>query len=317
VQTKKGQVVTPLAAIVEQAHHHGIDVKAMTSSDIKKAKKAAQDVDAVIIVAKATSTEAKDREHLHLDDDADDLIWSISSFKPTVVLLELPGPILMPWRHRPSAILSMFMGGEQTGNAWADILFGQSPSGKLPVAIPASEADTIEPSFGSTVAYSEGLATSYRSRTFKFAWPFGHGLSYTHFVYHLPEVVEGESSLPFWARAKVKLSVVNHGAFSGREVVQAYVKFSKSAGMPPLVLRNFQKTSLLEPGEMQTVTFYFSNRDLSKYDGGNGWVIQDNVEVLIGASSEDIRHRVVLNKRTSDVDEVQELEHKIASDRAR
>src|SRR5690606_29388018 len=79
----------------------------------------------------------------------------------------------------------MFLAGQETGNAWADVLFGDvNPSGRLPVTFPVSEADTIEPCPGTTCDYTEGLFVGYRGMFGKdVAFPFGHGLSYTTFQY--------------------------------------------------------------------------------------------------------------------------------------
>eukprot|EP00931_Biecheleriopsis_adriatica_P000113 TRINITY_DN10012_c0_g1_i2.p1 TRINITY_DN10012_c0_g1~~TRINITY_DN10012_c0_g1_i2.p1 ORF type:complete len:581 (-),score=103.31 TRINITY_DN10012_c0_g1_i2:82-1824(-) len=303
ITTGDGQVMTPLDAIRKRAKEHNISVKFHTeNNDVGKAMKLAKEVEVVIIVAATTSMEGQDRASLDLDDGASELIWAISNFKPTVLLMQIPGAVLMPWRHRPAAMLSMFLGGEQTGNAWADVLFGDIvPSGKLPVAIPATQADTIPPAWGSWVSYSESLWTSYRSDKLKFPLSFGHGLSYTIFTYGALEVEERSqgASLPAWALARVRLSIVNSGSFHGAEVVQAYVSFPLKAQMPDLVLRNFQKTSLLAPGQLQAISFYFSRRDLSKYVPGAGWVTQCDVKVKIGSSSRDIRQTVILNSCSS------------------
>merc|ERR1712113_31153 len=88
-----------------------------------------------------------------------------------------------------AAIMNLFFGGEGTGAALASVLFGDAvPTGKLPIIMPLTEADTIEPKMGA-VPYKEGLFTSYRSPVFKAAYPFGHGLSYTSFLFSEPSKV--------------------------------------------------------------------------------------------------------------------------------
>merc|ERR1719183_3226396 len=106
--------------------------------------------------------------------------------KTTIVLTEIPGQTLMAWRDAVDAIATNFLAGEETGKAWAAIVFGDSsPSGKLPIIIPASEADTIKPGHGD-IPYSEGMRTSYRNPDLNVAFPFGHGLSYTTFEFGSP-----------------------------------------------------------------------------------------------------------------------------------
>merc|ERR1719382_159805 len=96
-----------------------------------------------------------------------------------VVLLEIPGSVLMPWRDHVSGIAAMFLGGQEAGAAWADVLFGdRAPEGRLPVSIPAREEDTVPITTEGTIAYSEGLATGYRNLRVVPAFAFGHGLTY-------------------------------------------------------------------------------------------------------------------------------------------
>merc|ERR1719382_803064 len=103
--------------------------------------------------------------NLWLDGFAEKLIRAVSkTAKHTVVLTQIPGAVLMPWRHQVSGILTMFLGGQETGSAWADVLFGDyAPPGRLPVMIPLTEADTIAPNPSPTVVYAEGMKTSYRN----------------------------------------------------------------------------------------------------------------------------------------------------------
>jgi len=217
----------------------------------------------------------------------------VAKTKPTIVLLQVAGAVLTPWREEAAAVASLFFAGEQTGRAWAAVLFGDAaPAGKLPVAFPASETDAIEPSSGPQVRYEEGLLTSYRSPTFKAAYPFGHGLSYTRFKYSRPELHPGPSCPQALC---IRVAVANAGRREGVEVVQAYVHFDEPpAQEPKLVLRSFQRTRLLNPGESQDVLLVFRERDLSVYKPGIGWERPLHIAVHVGASSADIRHVVAI-----------------------
>ena len=108
-----------------------------------------------------------------------------------MVLLQVPGAVLTPWRDDVDGILALFLGGRQTGEAWGSVLFegGHSPTGKLPRVIPAAAADTIPPDRAATVRYTEGMATSYRNTRARPAFAFGHGLGYTTFAYTDARVV--------------------------------------------------------------------------------------------------------------------------------
>jgi beta-glucosidase len=285
--------VTPLEAVRERAKKAGIEVVSYTTQEEMGMLKDSviHGVDSVLIFAATTSTESLDRENLHLDDDADKLISKVAALgKPTVVCMQTPGAVVMPWREEVSAIANLFLAGEETAHAWAAVLFGDhTPEGKLPIGMPQTKVDQIHPKKKS-VPYSEGMGTSYRSTQFKWAFPFGHGLSYTTFTFGEPEASLGSGDSDDCEKAVcVRMAVTNAGAFSGREVVQAYLKFPERPGFPTM-LRGFQKTGLLQPGKSTEVSLEFSQRDLSIWRPGNGWVPQSQFIILIGSSSKDIRH---------------------------
>merc|ERR1712190_394932 len=111
------------------------------------------------------------------------LVSRIASMrKPIVVLTQTAGAVTMPWLPQVDAVANLFVAGEQTGTAWASMLFGDvSPEGKLPIMMPATIEDTILPSQEEFYEYTEKLFTSYRNPRMRAAFPFGHGLSYTSF----------------------------------------------------------------------------------------------------------------------------------------
>lgn len=102
------------------------------------------------------------------------------------------------------------------------------------------------------------------------AYPFGHGLSYTDFVYRDFKVVYQ----PEHDRFEVQVTVTNTGnSFSGKETVQIYVQspytaYDKQHGVEKasVVLCGFGKTKLLAPGEAETLTMYVDRADLTSYD---------------------------------------------------
>mmetsp|Transcript_91150 Transcript_91150/g.262925 ORF Transcript_91150/g.262925 Transcript_91150/m.262925 type:complete len:774 (+) Transcript_91150:98-2419(+) len=292
-------VVTPLAGIQRRAAIAGIRVvtpsrESSRAGRLAAALEAASHADVVIVVGAATASEDRDRPDLSLADGADELIAAVAAEgKPVVVLLQVPGPVLTPWRDEVAALAVLFLGGERTGSAWASVLFGDTaPSGKLPVTMPANMSGLIRPQGAENLTYSEGLATSYRSSAIAAAFPFGHGVSYTRFEFGAPRLLM--AGCP--AAICVRLGITNIGDRAGREVVQAYITFLKVPG--PRTMRGFTKTSLLQPGETEEVTLKFSQRDLSIYnETTGGWDEHDRLLVQIGASSDDVQHTLFLPMR--------------------
>jgi beta-glucosidase len=285
-------VSTPLNALRERANEAGIHtLNGGSNLDLANRSQVLpflEEADVVIIVAATTSTEDSDRKTLSLDNGVDELIEEVSKQRPTIVLIEAPGAVLTPWRDKTPAIACMFLGGEETGSGWAKVLFGDvEPSGRLPIVLPAHDWDEIRPSGGS-VPYSEGLMTSYRSPRHQSAFPFGHGLSYTKFSFGKP--TQTSDNCP--GAACIYISIRNVGKRAGSEVVQAYLQFDPRLQEPRMVLRGFQRTHLLQPGENEEVRIVFSRHDLSAYIVGQGWTLQEWAVAHIGASSGDIRQLI-------------------------
>ena len=197
-----------------------------------------------------------------------------------------------------AAAAVLFLGGQESGNAWADVLFGDvPPTGRLPITLPASEAQTIAPSLTETVRYTEGLATGYRATnaTAHAAFPFGHGLSYTAFAFGTPRLgsstcspvgCERPAGEPGCVLCAV-LPVTNAGNTTAAAVPQLYLEVP-AAGWPAPLLRGFRKTTPIAPGDLLDVPFCLTARDLSFYRGG-GWVRAAAATAHFGASAGDLR----------------------------
>jgi len=209
---------------------------------------------------------------------------------PLVVAVSSPGPILTDWRADVDAILTVFLAGEQTGNAFADLLFGlQSPSGKLPVTFFDRMEQTIEPCMDDSEAcvYAEGLNIGYKGLHDQVvAFPFGHGLSYTTFEYRFADAdASCDEGITCFA-----VEITNAGKVAGAEVAQLYLTYPV-LDEPQNQLRAFAKTKVLGPGEGEVLQLPLTERDLSIFNvQTQAWeVTPGHFEVAIGASSRDAR----------------------------
>merc|ERR1712192_198847 len=175
------------------------------------------------------------------------------------------------------------------GHAAADVLLGQvNPSGKLPVTFPTSEADSLAPCREIRCNYSERLRGGWHVYDGKtVAFPFGHGLSYTSFVYEIAREwsYDGQG---YSAAVRVR----NSGPVAGREVVQLYVGFPPEEDSEPAIkLKGFQKTPPLIPGQEHDLHFSLTPRDFSVWDSErHNWrPVLGEITTQFGASSRGLR----------------------------
>jgi len=257
--------------------------------------------DVALVFAGLTSeweSEGYDRADMALRGDQDELIRRVSEANPnTIVVLNTGAPVTMDWLDDVPVILQSWHGGQEAGNAVADVLFGDvNPSGKLPTTFPRRLEDNPAynnyPGENGKVRYGEGIFVGYRyydKKLIEPLFPFGHGLSYTSFRYSNLSLEKAEYT--FDDQIKVSLDVQNTGRRPGAEVVQVYVRdVESSLKRPDKELKAFEKI-YLEPGELKTVTFTLDHQALSFYDPSKwSWVAESGeFEVLLGSSSRDIR----------------------------
>ncbi|KAI0070502.1 glycoside hydrolase family 3 protein [Panus rudis PR-1116 ss-1] len=274
---------------------------------LEEAKVLAKNSDAVILVVGLNhdfESEGFDREHMKLPGGTDKLVAEILKCNSNTIVVNQSGtPVEMPWVDEAHTILQAFYGGNELGNGLADVIFGKvNPSAKLSLTFPKRLEDNPSyPSYGirnevyGKVLYNEGIYVGYRGYEVKKVeplFPFGYGLSYTAFEYsNLTHALSGPDS----DTLSVTFTIRNIGKRSGREAAQVYISDLESALPRPVKeLKGFTKVELL-PGESQTVTVKLDNQALTYWDEKKqAWVAeQDKFEVLVGASSADIRLRSV------------------------
>src|SRR5215212_3912914 len=181
------------------------------------------------------------------------LTWSVKPIhatgKPAIVVLVNGRPLSVGWIvNNIPAILESWMGGTQSGNAVADILFGDvNPGGKLPVTVPRT--------VGQVPIYYNHMNTGrppeaqnrYTSKYFDVPWtplfPFGFGLSYTKFRISNPQL--STARIDANGKLTVSVEVENVGRRVGDEVVQLYIR-DPVASMTRSVkeLKGFQRVTL-------------------------------------------------------------------------
>ncbi len=254
---------------------------------IEDAVALAERSDAVVIVAGILEGEARDRAHLDIPGDQEQMIQAVAATgKPVVVVLIAGGPVTMEkWGDRVGAIVDAWYPGQEGGTAIADILFGDvNPSGKLPMTFPLNIGQVptyynMEPS---------GRGYDYVDLTGKPKFAFGHGLSYTTFEYSNFKL--SATKINSKQSVTVTFDVANTGEVAGDEVPQLYIRDMVASIVRPLKeLRDFVRISL-KPGEKRSISFTLKPEQLSFLDAKMKPIIEPGTfEVYVGSSSDDIR----------------------------
>ena len=285
----------PLAALKEDgwtvryAKGYGLKKGEDDGRLLEEALRAAEGCDQVLIFAglpENYESEGFDREGLALPEAQNRLIRELCRVHEKItVVLQSGGPLEMPWIHQVSAVLMCYLGGCMGGHAAAAILTGKvNPSGKLAETFPVKLSDTpcygIYPARGERAEYREGRHVGYRyydAEEKEVLFPFGHGLSYTHFLYEDFRIADG----------KITFFLKNTGSREGKEAVQLYIQREDCDFKE---LKAFRKVEL-KPGEKCRVEFVLDEMDISHFEEEeNGWVISPGrYKILLGSSSRDIR----------------------------
>ena len=239
---------------------------------------AAKNSDYAVVVIGHSSGE--DRENVlekgsyYLTDEETGLLNKVTKyFENTVVLMNIGSIIDMSWvkkyKDRLGAVMIVWQGGMESGNAVADVLSGKvTPSGRLTDTIAEKYEDYPSADFGGKKFndYTEDIYVGYRwFETFhrdKVLYPFGYGLSYTKFSSEFKNIDETQDGYD------ITVKVTNSGdTYSGKETVLLYIeKPCGVLGNPSRELVAFGKTGLLAPGESENVELHFLKKQFSSYD---------------------------------------------------
>lgn len=272
---------------------------------LDRAIASASDVDAVIVMVGTNDdweTEGEDRVAMDLPGRQDDLVARAVAANPnTVVVVNTGSPVTMDWADDAPAIVQAWFGGQEMGNALAEVLFGDAePGGRLPTTFP--QRLEHNPSYGNfpgefgELRYGEGVLLGYRwyeARHLPTRFPFGHGLSYSTFGLAEPTLsVDGDT-------VTVSVPVTNTGDRRGTEVVQCYVAppTSRTVTRPPKELKAFAKVRL-DPRESTIVELVLDARAFAYWDPTAGdWQVTPGIyELHVGRSSADVAHVVSVER---------------------
>ena len=279
---------------------------ARSASDLLKEAMAVADQADVIVVALGESSEmsgeSSSRSDIGIPDAQKELLAALlKTGKPVVLLLFAGRPMTIKWEsENVPAILNVWFGGSEAGNAIADVLFGDvNPSGKLTTTFPQNVGQVpmyyAQKNTGRPLGagkWFEKFRSNYIDVSNDPLYPFGYGISYTKFVYS--DIKVSSKSLKGNQTLTASVSVANTGKRNGKEVVQLYIRdLVGSITRPVKELKGFKKVEI-NAGEIKTVTFSITPEDLKFYNSDLkfDWESGD-FEIMIGTSSADVKKATV------------------------
>jgi beta-glucosidase len=268
-------------------------------SGFSEAVEAAAQADAVILVLgdragmtpTCTTGETRDTTDLGLPGVQEDLARAvIAAGKPVVVVLMTGKPVAVPWLDdHAAAMLEAWLPGEEGGHAVAEALLGEfNPGGKLPISFPRSTGQIPVFYNHKPSGRRSNWWGDYVNESVQPLYPFGHGLSYTQFVYS--DFSMDKAQVEQNETIEIAVRVTNTGAVSGDEVVQLYMRdVYGSLPRPVKELKGYQRLTL-QPGETRRAIFAFNVNHMAFYNNELELILEPGeVQVMLGSSSEDIR----------------------------
>jgi len=266
----------------------------------------AQQADAAIVVVGTTDeweTEGEDRTTIELPGAQDELVVRVAAVNPrTVVVVNAGAPVAMPWLEEVGAVVIPFFGGQEMGEAVADVLTGVvDPGGRLPTSYPRQLADCLAWQHYAPVdgvqRYGEGFGIGYRGHDMtgiRALLPFGHGLSYGDAVWGEP--VASAERVRQGQPVTVTVPVTAVGERDATVVVQGYVAaVSPPVPREPKALRTWRKL-VVAAGTTEQVELTFTDTAFRRWEPSSRmWVVDPgDYRLLIGASADDVRGEVLV-----------------------
>ena len=248
-------------------------------SGFNAARIAARTADVVVMVLGEDgfqSGEGRSRAQIDIPGVQQELLEEIFKINKNIVLVLMNGrPLNINWADKNiPAIVEAWQLGSQTGNAIAQVLYGDyNPSGKLPMSFPRSvgqipiyynHKNTGRPGPKNIVFWSH-----YNDELNSPLYPFGYGLSYTTFNYS--NLKMDSKVLNFKSSINISVDIQNTGNFKGKEVVQLYIKDRFASVTRPIKeLKGFDLVEL-DIGETKTIKFQINESLLRFYSKNEVW----------------------------------------------
>ena len=281
--------------IGKQSFLNEVVVNTTDKSDFDEAISVAKNSDVVVMVLGEhgfQTGEGRSRTNLQLPGVQQELLEAVYKVNKNIVLVLNNGrPLAITWadKHIP-AIVEAWQLGTQTGNAVAQVLYGDyNPSGKLPMSFPRNVGQVPiyynYKNTGRPIDKDGNVFWSHYMDVEKTPlYPFGYGLSYSTFEYS--DLKLNGTSFEIGNDINVSINVKNTSSVDGKEVVQLYIRdLFGSITRPVRELKGFELTAL-KAGETKTINFTLNKETLGFYNNDGKYIVEPgDFKVFVGGSS--------------------------------
>jgi beta-glucosidase len=296
----KGANITQDTSMLRQLNANGGDIHQAAESPeqlIKDAVATANKADVGVMClgeSQGMTGEAASRADIRIPACQRKLLRAIyATNKPVVLVLSNGRPLVLKWEnaHIPSILETWFLGTE-AGGSIADVLFGDyNPSAKITMSFPYAVGQIPVYYNHLNTGRPRNPASKYTSKYLDIPntplYPFGYGLSYTHFTYS--DLKVDKQVIHPGDVLHVSVTLTNDGDYDGRETAQLYIRdLVGSVSRPVKELRGFQQV-FLKKGESTTLHFTVTDDDLKFYDKDMKWTYEPgDFKVFVGGNSRDV-----------------------------
>ena len=260
------------------------------TSGFAEAIEVAKQADVVILCLGEPQTysgESNSRTDIALPGPQNQLAREIALVNPNVVAVTFSGrPIAIPeLDQHMAAILHMWFPGTEGGTAVANILFGKvNPSGKLSMSFPKAtgqcpiyynHTNTGRPKSVEKEATYCPYASGYIDCGNLPLYSFGHGISYSNFVYESMEL--SKEKITADAPVTAKITIRNESDVDGKETVMLYMRdLYASNARPVQQMIAFEKVAIAS-GETKVIEFVIEEKMLRFWNNEQVFVSEPGV----------------------------------------
>lgn len=226
--------------------------------------------------------ECYDRKKIELPFFQNEFVKNIyMANRNTVMCLISSYPYAIPELDRQlPAIIYTAHGGPEMGTAIAETILGKNnPAGRTPVTW-YSSTDELAPISDYDIIKTKSTYLYYDRKPL---YPFGYGLSYSHFRYGSLKVIDKIDTID------VSVTVENLSALGGDEVVQIYISELSGRYKRPLKQLCGFKREFIDPIGKKVFGFTIDKKEFGRWDAVNSEYTFDEgmYRIYAGGSSED------------------------------